>query len=124
MRENSLFLNIYEFWCLQRSGFMLGTYEHKVLKLERVIRKKWKRVKDLPVINVLIRKLKEGDEAFNPTDFLEGDQEQFFQILQQWKKDFEETYLEQYPLLRQPIRHKKLYIKPSWVKRIIFYFLY
>ena len=65
MRENSLFLNIYEFWCLQRSGFMLGTHEHKVLKLERVIRKKWKRVKDLPVINLLIRKLKEGDEAFD-----------------------------------------------------------
>ena len=61
------------------------------MKLERVTRKKWKRVKDLPVINVLIRKLKEGDEAFNPTDFLEVDQEQFFQILQQWKKDFEET---------------------------------
>ena len=65
MRENSLFLNIYEFWCLQRSGFMLGIYEHKVVKLERVIRKKWKRVKDLPVINLLIRKLKEGDEAFD-----------------------------------------------------------
>ena len=124
MRENLLFLNIYDFWCLKHSGFMLGTYEHKVVKLERVIRKKWKRVKDLPVINVLIRKLKEGDEAFNPTDSLEGVQEQFFQILQQWKKDFEKTYLEQYSLLPQPIRYKKLYIKPSWVKRIIFYFLY
>ena len=65
IRENSLFLNIYDFWCLQRSDFMLGTYEHKAEKLERVIRKKWKRVKDLPVINILIRKLKEGNEAFD-----------------------------------------------------------
>ena len=41
----------------------------------------------------------------------------------------EETYkkedLERYPNLREQIRHKKIYIKPSWVKhyRYFFYFL-
>ena len=97
---------------------MMDTYENKVVKLEKLKRKNWKATIDLPVIKVLIRKINEGDEAFNPTEYLEGDQEQFFQNIQQWKKDFEKTYLEQYPFLRPPIRQKKLYVKPSWVKRI------
>ena len=97
---------------------MLDIYENKVVKLEKLIRKNWKATIDLPVIKVLTRKINEGDEAFNPTEYLEGDQEQFFQNLQQWKKDFEKTDLKQYLFLRPPIRHKKFYIKPSWLKRI------
>ena len=56
---------------LHCSGFWLSTYELKVIKLEKVLKKKWRRMKDLPLINVLIRKVKEGDEAFNPTEYLE-----------------------------------------------------
>ena len=97
---------------------MLDTYENKVVKLEKLIRKNWKATIDLPVIKVLIRRINEGDEAFNPTEYLEADQEQFFKNLQQWKKDSEKIYLEQYLFLRPPIRHKKLYIRPSWVERI------
>ena len=118
MKGNSLFLNVYNFWSLLRCVFMLDTYENKVVKLEKLIRKNWKATIDLPVIKVLIRRINEGDEAFNPTEYLEADQEQFFKNLQQWKKDFEKIYLEQYLFLRPPIRHKKLYIRPSWVERI------
>ena len=71
LKGDSLFLNVYDFWCLHCSGFWLSTYELKVIKLEEVLKKKWRRMKDLPLINVLIRKIKEGDEAFNPTEYLE-----------------------------------------------------
>ena len=87
------------------------------MKLEKIIKRKWKRQTSLPVINVLLRKTKEDDKAFDPAEYLEGDHEQFFQNLQEWKKNFEKSYHEQYPLLRQQIRHKKIYIKPSWVKK-------
>ena len=46
---------------------MMDTYENKVVKLEKLERKNWKATIDLPVIKVLIRKINEGDEAFNPT---------------------------------------------------------
>ena len=114
---NSLSFNVYDFWSVHRSGFLLGTYERKVVKLENIIKRKWKRQTSLPVINVLLRKTKEDDKAFDPAEYLEGDHEQFFQNLQEWKKNFEKSYHEQYPLLRQQIRHKKIYIKPSWVKK-------
>ena len=67
MKGNSLFSNVYKFWSFLRCGFMTDTYENKVVKLEKLIRKNWKATIDLPVIKVLIRKINEGDEAFNPT---------------------------------------------------------
>ena len=80
-------------------------------KLEKVFRKKWAResiVKDLPIINVLLRKIKEGGLVFDPTNYLE-DKEQYFGNLQSWKINFEKQYLEKYPLLtKPPIRHKKI----------------
>ena len=87
------------------------------MKLEKIIKRKWKRQTSLPVINVLLRKIKEGNKAFDATEYLQVDHEQFFQNLQEWKKNFEKSYLEQYPFLRQQIRHKEIYIKTSWVKR-------
>ena len=39
-----------------------------------------------------------------------GDEEKYFENLQQWKNNFENCYLEKYPWLkRPPIRHKKFY---------------
>ena len=38
--SNSLFLNIYDFWCIRRDGFLLRTYKAKNSLLKRIIRKK------------------------------------------------------------------------------------
>ena len=40
----------------------------------------------------------------------------FFCKLQVWKQSLEKNYLERYPFSKEQIRHKKIYIKPSWVK--------
>ena len=112
IKGEHLFLNIYTFWvCIHASGFMKVNrrYHPKTAKLEKVLRKKWEKTKDLPIINVLLRKIREGDNAFNPKDYLGKDEEQYFQNLQRWKIDFEKLYLEKYPFLtRTPIRHKKI----------------
>ena len=78
--------------------------------MERVLRKKWERenVKDLPIINVLLRKIIEGELFFDSTKYLD-DKEQYFSNLRSWKLNFEKQYLEKYPFLtRLPIRHKKI----------------
>ena len=111
IKGENLFLNIYDFWvCIHASGFMkVNRWSHpKTAKLENVLRENEK-TKDLPIINVLLRKISEGDNAFNPKDYLGKDEEQYFQNLQRWKIDFEKLYLEKYPFLtRTPIRHKKI----------------
>ena len=68
-------------------------------KLEKYIRTKWESTKDLPFANIVFKKIKEKDEYFNPKRYLGGDEEKYFEILQQWKIDFEKNYLEQYPHL-------------------------
>ena len=48
-----------------------------------------------------------------------GEMGHYSQFLQWWKLEFEKNHLEKYPFLkREPIRHKKLCIKPSWVKKV------
>ena len=113
LKSDSLFLNIYDFWVLSHAqGFMKVSrwYHPKKAKLERVLRKKRERenVKDLPIINFLLRKIMEGELVFDPTNYLD-DKEQYFSNLQSWKLNFEKQYLEKYPFLtRPPIRHKKI----------------
>ena len=68
-------------------------------KLEKYIRTKWECTKDLPFANIVFKKIKEKDEYFNPKRYLGGDEEKYFEILQQWKIDCEKNYLEQYPHL-------------------------
>ena len=64
--------------------------------------------KDLPLVNIVLKKFKEKDNYFNPMRYLGGDEEKYFKIVQQWKIDFEKSYLEQFlHLCRAPIRHKK-----------------
>ena len=108
IKGDTLFHNICDFWgCIHCEGFMTcNEWNHpKTAKLEKVLRKKWEKAKDLSIISVLLRKIREGDAAFDPTDYLPKDHEQYFQILQQWKTDFEKSYLEKYPFLtRSPIR--------------------
>ena len=113
LKSDSLFLNIYDFWVLSHAqGFMKINrwYHPRKAKLERVLRKKWERenVKDLPIINVLLRKIIEGELVFDSTKYLD-DKEQYFSNLRSWKLNFEKQCLEKYPFLtRLPIRHKKI----------------
>ena len=82
----------------------------KKARLERVLRKKWEweNVKDLPVINVLLRKIIEVEIVFDRTNYL-NDKEQYFSNLQSWKLSFEKQYLEKYLFLtRTPIRRKRI----------------
>ena len=108
IKGDTLFHNICDFWvCIHCEGFMTCNEWHhpKTAKLEKVLRKKWEKAKDLSIISVLLRKIREGDAAFDPTDYLPKDHKQYFQILQQWKTDFEKSYLEKYPFLTgSPIR--------------------
>ena len=56
--------------------------------------------------------MKEKDNFFNLIKYPEGDEEKYFEVLQQWKTDFEKDYLKKYPHLRlAPIRHKKCLMK-------------
>ena len=116
LKENDLFFNLYDLWTVSRSGFLLETYELKIVKLKKIIKKKWRGKKDLPGFKVLLQKVKEGDEMFDPVDYLDEDHEQDFCKLQVWKETSKKKYLERYPFLREQVRHKKIYIKPSWVK--------
>ena len=82
--NDELFLNIYDFYTLTHApGNMTfrSWYYPKLTKLERILRKKWKenekKVKTLPIINIIIKKIKENDAAFNPIHYL-NDKEQFF----------------------------------------------
>ena len=72
------------------------------------MRKKWEKIDNLPIINVLLRKIKKGVAAFNPTNYL-GKEKEYFSNLQTWKTNFEKSYLEKISFLtRPPIRHKKI----------------
>ena len=74
MKEDSLFLNIYDFWSLHRSSFMRSefSFEPKLARLELNIIKKWKKTNELSIVNVFIRKVKKGDSIFNPEKYLNG----------------------------------------------------
>ena len=81
-------------------------------KIRESFTKKVGKDKRLTYNQSFLRKIREGDNAFNPKDYLGKSEEQYFQILQRWKIDFEKTYLERYPFLtRAPIRHKKIWMK-------------
>ena len=58
------------------------------------------------------REYKEKDNCFNPKKYLEEDEQKYFELLQEWKLNFEKDYLEKNPHLRfAPIRHKKCLMK-------------
>ena len=70
------------------------------------IRRKWNQ-KTLPLVNIIIKKYKEKDEFFNPTQFLnEFDSEKYFELLAAWKKDAEASYLKYFL--------ERLYIFAFW----------
>ena len=110
IKSDSVFENLYDFWsCFHMSYKTLFIWYHpKMAQLEKAIRQKWVTTKDLPLVNIALKKFKEKGNYFNPMRYLGGDEEKYFEILQQWKIDFEKSYSEQFPHLhRAPIRHKK-----------------
>ena len=107
---DNLFLNIYDFWCIRRDGFLLKDYKTKNYLLKRIIRKKMRGNKELPTYKVLLRMCAKREEQFNPMDYLHNDCEQYFHILKEWKKVFEKDFLEEHPHLREPKRHQKICI--------------
>ena len=77
LENDELFLNIFDFYALYHApGNMTlrSWYYPKLTKLERILRKKWKqnekKVKTLLLINIIIKKIKEEDAAFDPTLYL------------------------------------------------------
>ena len=107
---DNLFLNIYDFWCIRRDGFLLKDYKTNNSLLIRIIRKKMRGNKELPTYKVLLRMCAKRDEQFNPMDYLHSDWEQYFQILNKWKKVCVKDFLEERPRLREPKRHQKICI--------------
>ena len=105
--SDNLFLNIYDFWIIRQDGYLLRDYKTKNSLLKRIIRKKIRRNKELPIYKVLIRMIAKGIEQFNPMEFLNGDWEDYFHILREWKKVCEEDFLIEHPHLREPKRHLK-----------------
>ena len=77
------------------------------------VRRKWNR-KTLPLINIILKKYKEKDAFFNPTEYLnDSDSDEYFELLGKWKEEVEETYLKEFLYLRfSPHRHKKVLMKP------------
>ena len=107
---DNLFLNIYDFWCIRRNGFLLKDYRTKNSLLKRIIRKKMRGNKELPTYKVLLRMCAKKEKQFNPMDYLNSNWEQYFHILKEWKRFCEKDFLEQCPHLREPKRHQKICI--------------
>ena len=110
---DTLFLNLYDYWrdfyhyhAIIRSVAEWSNYV--LVKLERNIRKKWP--KDLVNVNILFENFHEKDKFFNLTKFFEKyDNEKYFELLIDWKKKYEENYLEEKPYLNcVQIRHIKI----------------
>ena len=70
-------MNIFDFYTLYHvpgNMTLRSWYYPKLTKLERILQKKWKqnekKVKTLLLINIIIKKIKEEDAAFDPTLYL------------------------------------------------------
>ena len=109
IKTDSLFENLSDFWTSyhDRNESLFYWYGHKIWKLKMSIKRKWP--KDLPLVNIIIKKFKEKDEIFNPDRFLEEvNQEKYFELLKAWKADLEKSYSDENPYLRfSSVRHEK-----------------
>ena len=126
IKSDTLFLNLYHFWtCFHASYKILFIWYHcKMHLLEMALKKKWEATKDLPLVNIILKKIKEKDKYFNPKKYFREDEGKYFELLQDWKINFEKEYLEKNPYLRfVPIRHQKILMKRRRsCLRLLFYF--
>lgn len=116
IKENQLFLNLYDLWSLQRDAFLLETYKPRSILLKKIIKKKLRGRNKLPGFKVLVWKFKEGDGWFDPMCYLNGDEKEYFNKLIVWKRTFEEEFLNCFPALREQKRHKNFFMKPCFIK--------
>ena len=56
LKENNLFFNLYDLWTVSRSGFLLETYELKIVQLKKIIKKKWRGKKTYQVLKCYYKK--------------------------------------------------------------------
>ena len=111
IKSDTLFLNLYDFWtCFHATYKTLFIWYHpKTHLLEMALRKKWEVTKDLPLVNIILKKIKENDKYLNPKKYLGDDEEKYFELLQDWKINFKKEYLMKNPYLCfAPIQHKKI----------------
>ena len=99
IRSDRLFFNIYDYWTIVHAEGVKKIerwYYPKLDNLEKYLTKKWKQesvAKRLPIINVLLRNIKQGELVYDPTRYLE-DEEQHFANLISWKENFEKQLIE------------------------------
>ena len=113
IKFDNLFINLHDYWMLYHHlhrQILRGILDldcSNVTTLENNIRKKLS--KDLRHVNIVLEKYKDADEFFNLMQFLEkSDNEEYFELLVDWKRKNEKYYLEVKPWLnRVPIRHEE-----------------
>ena len=67
IKSDSLFENLYNFCsCFHMSYKTLFIWYHsEMTQFEKAIRRKWVTTKDLPLVNIVLKKFKEKDNYFN-----------------------------------------------------------
>ena len=96
--------------CL-KTFMIIGVPTMMVLKL--TIRKKLKKLEELPLVNIVFKKTKEKNIFLNPEIYLQGDHEKYFELLKEWKSVSEDKYLRSLPqtdrefLRFEPYRQEK-----------------
>ena len=82
VKTDTLFINLYDYWTNfhDENKKYYFWHSHFMWKLEMYIRKMWS--KDLPNVNIVFDKYKEGDSFFDPRRFLdEFDTEKYFELI-------------------------------------------
>ena len=89
VKDEQLLLKLYDYWNLLHAEFKhlyYPWYHPKTALLEKQIRKKLADNKDLPLVNVFIKKFKDKDLHFCPVTYLDDD-ETYLETMKQCKKD-------------------------------------
>ena len=96
IKFDTLFHHLYNYWTLYHHPHQQILQNVVAFKcsllviLEINLRRKW--TKDLPNLNIVLEKYTEGDEFFNPIQFLEKlDNEKYLELLVDWKRKMKKT---------------------------------
>ena len=107
--KQTLFSNIYYFWCLHHFFSMYYIWKETALtRLERNIKRKW--AADLPNVKLFLEKIRERDETIKPISFF-YDGEGYFEHLFLWKIVREMELLRPKHFIKRR-RHKKILAWP------------
>ena len=107
--KDTLFLNIYFFWCIEHFVSMYYIWRLEVLtRLKENLRKKWE--DDLPYLNLFIERVEKRNRTINPCYFVD-DSESYFEKRFLWKNEKEDFLMQTRHFIQQR-RHKKVYGKP------------